>query len=153
MSLLKEHDGVPLVPEPILYLASKSGDIAEGDVQGFMGLLLLLRHGGRYLDGGVRDELIILNEGEPYLSDLLPLQLRDVRDGLRIDFIVGKPMDIVHREDALVVTMVVINSLVEDRANHLVGGHVNVMSVLREGDVDPGVGVNLPVVFGPDAIH
>ena len=62
-------------------------------------------------------------------------------------------MDVVHREDTLVVPMLVVDPLMKYHANHLIGGQVDMVSIFREGNVDPGVDVQFPVVFGPSAVH
>ena len=152
MGLLKEHDAVSLMPQPVLDFATERGDIAEDDVQGVLRLALFLRKGFQKSLLCVRHQFIILLQSEPNLSDLSLLLGRKRRDGLRVDLIISQPVNVVHAEDGLIVSILMIHSLVKYQPNHPVGGHVNMLSILGKRESDCGVNLNLPVVFGPKAI-
>ena len=149
VGFLKHQDGVSLCPNPVLYFLAKEGDIAEEQLQNLLRLLGLLGQSLRNLNGRVRDQFRRTGEDQPDLRDLLHLLRRDEGNRSGVGFIVPQPVGIVYGQDALVMTILMAFSLVQNHSHDLVGGIVHIDAILREGDVESRGNFNFSMMLGP----
>ena len=149
MSLLQKEKVVSFGPDPVLNASAKEGHVPKDEAQGLVVMLGPLGLTGFQSFNGICHKLTLVVMNQPELDNLLPLLIRNVGHGDRILVIISKPVGVVHGMDAHIVPVLMPFSLMQNQADNPVSGHMNMNSILREGNVDAGGEIQRPVMLGP----